>query len=149
MDGHPLGVHVWFTARHQPSCLRQEGLTFCDFGVRISPKPGHGSARGMCLAHPIHCKASSTLTYGPNSKWMGIHWGYMYGSLLDISLLVCVRRVSLFAILVCESAPSRATEVPEACVWPTQSIAKRHQPSHMVPIANGWASIGGTCMVHC
>src|SRR5210317_1427246 len=68
--------------------------------------------------------------------------GYMPGSLPDISLL-CARRVSFYAILVCESAPSWATKGPKACVWPTQSTNTCHQPSPMVPIANGWASIVG------
>src|SRR5210317_457428 len=48
-----------------------------------------------------------------------------------------------FVILVGEAAPSWAMEVPKACVWPTLSIAKCHEPSHMVPIANEWASIVG------
>src|SRR6056300_187984 len=59
------------------------------------------------------------------------------------SAFFCVRRVWFFAILVGEAAPSWAMEVPKACVWPTQSIAKCHEPSHMVPIANEWASVVG------
>src|SRR5210317_86830 len=73
--GTHCGVHGRFlTARHQPS-LGEEGLIFCGFGTRISPKLDHVSAQGMCLAHPIHCRVPSTLTYGPNSKWMGTHCG--------------------------------------------------------------------------
>src|SRR5210317_2174857 len=40
-----------------------------------APSQDTQSAQGACLTHPIHCQVSSTVTYGPNSKWMGIHCG--------------------------------------------------------------------------
>ena len=107
------------------------------FQVRINPR-----ACVFGQSNPLPSVMNPHIWSQPIANGWASIAGYKPASLPDISLL-CLGRVSFFAILVCEAAPSWATEVPKACVWPVQSIAKCHEPSHMVPIANGWASIAG------
>src|SRR6056300_1110966 len=93
----------------------------------------------MCLPNPIPCGLSSTLTYCPNGKWMGQLSTHTCP--LHLHTGAFLAQVSLVFDRFCGNlTPPRTIYAPKACVCPTQFLVACHQPSHIVPMANGWAN---------
>src|SRR5210317_1401668 len=56
---------------------------------------------------------------------------------------VLVSGQSHFRQFLSKTDPAVAACAPKACVGATQFLVGCHQPSHMVPMANGWANFLG------
>src|SRR5210317_187649 len=96
----------------------------------------------MCLASPTPCGRSSTLTYGPNGRWMGFDCR-VHACFTALQRLFVFRDTLISGPFWVLRRHSPSTYAPMACVWPSECDVGGHVRSHIVPMADGWALIAG------
>src|SRR6056300_1019368 len=84
-------------------CLRS--LSFLAIFGAGCPCSDQIGASGTCLANPIRGSRSSTLTYGPNGKWVGLDCRVNAG-FIALGLLVVPPLTIVFGSFLVRGAPA-------------------------------------------